>query len=97
MRKWASYQESSRTNWGNEVEGTADGSYWHPVEKLMLGCMQRIATAVESMAKNHDELVRDRDFWKERADYRSDKIDGLRLSNAALRGYITKLKKGGSK
>lgn len=55
-------------------------------ESINSGCLQRIATAVETMSRSYVHLQNDRDSYK--ASY-------LRKSKSAsaLRGQITKLKK----
>ena len=62
-------------------------------EKVKLGSLQRIADACELMAKNHAELIRDRDNCKRW--YEEGKADLQRAenSNRSLRGQITKLRK----
>jgi hypothetical protein len=79
------YREESKGQWGQDTETLT-------IEQLTMGCMLRIADAVELMAKNHAELIRDRDravssekCWREEA-------HGIARSNNALRGVITKLK-----
>jgi len=80
----ASFKDASRTNWESQ----------NSTEHINAGSLQRIADAAELMAKNHAELVSERDraiqsvtFWKEQAEQ-------IARSNRALRGVITKLKKG---
>ena len=61
---------------------------------LQTGCLQRIADAAELMAQNHADLVKERDDYKYLHEQDGKRIDALLRSNAALRGVITKLKKG---
>lgn len=63
------------------------------IEDLKLGCLQRIAAATEAMAKNHDELVRQRDieranraFWQREAERERRRVN-------ALRGVVTRMKR----
>lgn len=72
---------------------------WHATtatpstDQLCLGALQRIADASEAMAKSHMALIADRDWWKDRADAYSKRMDRADRTAAALRGQITKLKK----
>ena len=81
------FSDESRNGYGRE---TADGNLWN--DDLQVGCLQRIADATEAMAKNHIRLMEERDryerWWK------TAKADAERIarSNAALRGYIKRLK-----
>ena len=63
------------------------------IEHINTGSLQRIADAVEKMATNHLELIRDRDKFERW--YRNTVVerDAAMRSNAALRGVITKLKR----
>ena len=60
---------------------------------LYLGSLQRIADANELMAKNHRELVAERDRYEKW--WRAARDQGYRIeaSNRALRGVATKLRK----
>lgn len=75
---------------------------WHTTERvpridqLSFGCLQRIADACEKMAASYDAMRADRDRWKGSAEYRQRRIEELKHSNAALRGHIGLLKRGGS-
>lgn len=62
-------------------------------EQLILGCLLRIADAVEKMAIRHTELMRDRDYYSREAESLRGRRDSLMRSNSALKGQITKLKK----
>ena len=64
------------------------------VEQINCGSFQRIADACEVMAHNHAALIAERDqaisaqnYWREMSAYKDLRI-------AALKGQITKLKKG---
>ena len=71
-----SYREESRANWGRTL---CDEQ--HPSnEEVQLGAILRIADAAEVMARNHQQLINERDRLLRRI--------------AALRGHITRLKKG---
>lgn len=84
---------ASRINWTRNVpEGQNLG-----VDDIKLGCLLRIADAAELMAKRHEELVRDRDFWKNRADSLIAENICLINQRTALRGVVTKLKKAGGR
>lgn len=80
-----SAREGSRTEWNWEKNNT--------VEVINAGSLQRIADACELMAKNHAQLIRDRDmFEKWFKEERAYKEQAQRSANS-LRGQITKLKR----
>jgi len=56
-------------------------------------CLQRIADAAELMAKNHAQLVRERDDYERRLRTIRGEVNRLDRSNAALRGVITRMKR----
>ena len=61
-------------------------------DSINTGSLQRIADSCEVMAKNHTELVRERDmyykWWKESR----DRCTSLERRLSAMRGVATKLK-----
>ena len=61
-------------------------------DALKIGCLQRIADACELMARNHAELVRERDSLKRQVEELADEILRLERSTAALRGCLRKAK-----
>lgn len=80
----ANQREVSRQNW------KANGP---TVEEINAGSLQRIADAVEKMAQSYDAMRTDRDYWKDRAEWRMAEITRLERSNRSLRGVITRLKR----
>ena len=68
-------------------------SQGNTLEAIRTGSLQRIADATEIMAKNHNDLIRDRDYWKREWEWERDENERLRKSNAALRGHFNRLKK----
>lgn len=64
-------------------------------EELMLGCLQRIAAALEKSAGSWDALVRERDGARQGRDYWQRSYHSSERRCAALRGVITRLKKKG--
>lgn len=76
-------REESKRNW------TFDGG----TEQINAGSLQRIADATELMAKNHRELLQSRDRYKLWYEEWRAEARRFELSNSALRGVITKLKK----
>lgn len=81
------YKDESRKLWRSSMEKPS-------TDQIQLGCLQRIADATELMAKNHDQLVADRDRYQRWYDQQRERSLRLERSNAALRGVITKMKKG---
>lgn len=63
------------------------------IEQIQLGTLIRIADGVELMAKRYQDLLSDRDWWKNVAEERGKREDLADRRNAALRGHITRLKK----
>lgn len=81
------FNESSRKNWV-----TADGSK-PDNNQLVVGCLQRIADAVETMSKNYQNLISDRDFYKKRYEETGHEIRRVSRANAALKGHIGRIKR----
>jgi hypothetical protein len=80
------YKNESRKDWHDLSKDKPDR------EQLMLGCLQRIADATESMATEYNRLIRDNTWLRSsRDDYRND-CERLRKQNASLRGVITRMK-----
>jgi hypothetical protein len=61
-------------------------------QDISTGAMQRIADAVERVAANYDAMVRDRDYWRERARENGAACERLRRSVRAYRGVVARLK-----
>lgn len=90
MSKFIGHRENSRTGWGKNVNGE-----WNPdLNDIKLGCLLRIADATEAMAKNHVQLQRGLDFYKAAYERANNTNAWLARSNAAMRGYIKRLKRG---
>ena len=82
-----SYAEKSKLGWH-----TGDGSNPN-TEQLKLGCMQRIASACELMAKDRARMVDDLEYYKKRCNDLQQRLSGKDNTIRALRGLITVLKK----
>lgn len=72
--------------------------------ELKVGALQRIADATEkmaessqAMAKNYNDLLRERNMFKDWYRDEQNKVEKLKRSNAALRGVITRLKNKGAR
>lgn len=91
MAKKINYIEASKTDWEKTV--TDNASNFPGIDYMGMACLQRIATATEAMAKNHTQLIADRDLYKRW--YEGEKAANARLNraNAALRGIINRMKK----
>lgn len=81
-------REESKANWSSSTPKAT-------VDELKIGCLQRIADATEVMAQNHRELQANLDMYKRWATERQDKINRLERKVSALRGVITRMKRGG--
>lgn len=62
-------------------------------DAISAGALQRIADATETMAKRYQELIDERDRYKEMYHRALSRRIGRDRQIAALRGVITKLKK----
>jgi hypothetical protein len=63
------------------------------IDDLQLGCLQRIASATEAMSKNFLSMSSELDRYKRWYEDEKKRRAGIALSNRALRGVITRLKK----
>lgn len=80
----------SRTHW-------YDSSGGKPCDdRIRIGCLQRIADATEKMAASYDRMREDRDTCKRMYQEAVAACERLRRSNAALRGCLRRMKKGGT-
>jgi hypothetical protein len=75
----------------------ASRGVWHShnvptYEDIRAGSFQRMADAMELMARDRSELEADLEWHKKALVSRNARRDALLRSNAALRGVITKLK-----
>ena len=81
--------EHSRTAWRNPDDASPSD------DRIKIGCLQRIANATEKMAASYDKLRNERDYYKRLHEVAHAAIVSLRRSNAALRGCLRRMKKGG--
>jgi hypothetical protein len=81
----ANWKDESKRDWRREPGLTMDD--------IKIGCFQRIADATELMAQNYSTLIEERERYRCCYNEASADLGRLRLSCAALRGVITKLKK----
>jgi hypothetical protein len=81
------YRNESRKDWRSAALGNPT------LEQINTGTFQRIADACELMAKNHDALVRDRDWYKRRFEEANASSERLGRRINSLRGVITKMKR----
>ena len=80
--------EASKLNWKvNNDEGKAN------IEEINSGSLQRIATATEIMAKNHQELIDSKEFYRKQYRYYQEQNSLKEKSIAAYKGHITRLKR----
>ena len=61
--------------------------------EVEIGCLQRIATATEMLAKDRENIMAERDRYKCRYELLLLDNNSLTRSHAGLRGVITKLRK----
>jgi predicted Rossmann fold nucleotide-binding protein DprA/Smf involved in DNA uptake len=84
-----SWKEASRKNWMSQLEKEDD----IPTDQIQAGAIMRIADAVEVMAKNYNELIRERGNFERWYKEERERKNKLNRSNSAFRGHITRLKK----
>lgn len=83
-------REASEREWLTKSDGATH-------DRINCGSLQRIADATEVMARTHQALIDEREGYRRGWQNAKSRINYLERSNAALRGCITKLKKGGSR
>lgn len=96
-----SWEEMSKKSWRTVgLESPADETDAH----VQIGCLQRIASAVEKTAENWSNLEAERDRYKvlyhDTCELRSKdfrRCVALGRQNSALKGVITKLKQKSKK
>lgn len=62
-------------------------------QQLGIGCLMRVADAVETMSGNYQKIIDDRDYYKRRYEAEQSVSLRLRRSAAALRGRLNRMKK----
>lgn len=80
--------EQSKLDWWNDLDHAGQ----LPRECLQIACLQRIAASCETMALHNDQIIRERDYFKNRVDTLDEENKRLRHSAAALRGHLKKAK-----
>lgn len=81
------YRDESRTNWGTSQECSLN------LDQINTGAILRIADATEVMAKHHQDLINDRDWYKKRYEEGLEDLKKLDRKITAMKGVITKLKR----
>lgn len=84
------YRDEAKKNWHRGDGGAPD------LEQLKFGALQRIADALEVSVREHEQLKRSHEWYKECYDKHIKKIATLERRVAALRGVITKMKRKAS-
>lgn len=87
-RKFISNVDNSKIHWGNRIE---ENDYPGD-EKIKIGCLQRIASAAEAMAKNHVQLQSDYNYMRERRDRYKALYEKEAKRSAAFKGWVTRYK-----
>ncbi len=77
-------KEESKRDHSSTIGNTFDA--------LNCGSLQRLADASEKMAHSYSSLIEERNLFERYYKEERERNRRLRLSNAALRGAITKLK-----
>ena len=89
MSKTISFKEASKTDWVVEV---ADEIKYPGDKNIQLGCLMRIASATEAMAKSHTDLILEKERLKTTKEYYRTEYEAAKRREAALKGHITRLK-----
>jgi hypothetical protein len=76
-------REDSKKTW------TSNGS----IDHINAGSLQRIADAMELMARGYQELIRERDQYKHWYEHRRDRHEKAERRIIALKGVITRMRK----
>jgi len=66
-------------------------------QEIQTGAIQRIADATEAMAHNHNRLLRDNGYLRERVEELNSRIEKRDYQIASLRGWITRLRNAAKK
>jgi len=85
---WKAYKDQSKRDWGQDVSGELC------LEQIRTGAILRIADALEIMSRNHATLLEERDRYKNMYNTERELKHRAYRVQSALRGVITKLKKG---
>lgn len=80
------FKKESRSDWF-QPEGKPNN------DQLKLGCLQRIADAVEKMSASYASLIDERDRYKRWCDESKEMVKRTVATNSTLRGHITRLKR----
>ena len=84
MKKY--FKAESRSEWFRDTDNVLSD------DDIKLGAILRIADAVEVMAKRYNDLISDRDHWKNKSSRNQKELDTERRRSAALRGLLKRLK-----
>ena len=84
--KWKNWKSESRLEWQSRIQ---EGQHL-PDDKINLGCLQRIAAALETLALPRDRIVSQRNNWQK---WCTDDNARHAKTETELRAEIRKLKK----
>lgn len=83
------FKEHSKVAW--YPNGVKEDSYpGH--QRVIIGCLQRIADATEAMAKNYNRLLDDNQWFSEDRKRYMQRYETEKRRRSALKGVITRLK-----
>lgn len=79
-----SYKEESKKNWGiTQIEDLS-------TEQIQLGAILRIADATEAMAKNHVQLITQRDMYERWYNNEKTSHSTTKRTLIATKGHLTR-------
>lgn len=87
-----SWKDHSRTAWQEGGGSESQSTKFPGCDQVKIGAIQRIADAVETIAKDRVSMEADLKWYKELNERNNATIARLRKSNAALRGCLRRAK-----
>ncbi len=92
MKVFKSYKAESKSDWG---VFTQDPNLVLDNSQITVGCLLRIADAVEKVAIRHTDLMDARDRYERESKTYRERVTVRDRTISALKGVITKMKKAG--
>lgn len=84
-----SWKDASKINWTSE----GDGNGFIGENKIAVGCLMRIASATESMARSHADLIAEAERFKKWYHEEKARREKLQRQVNAYKGIIKRMKR----
>jgi hypothetical protein len=81
------YREETKRDWSTDAPGESLS-----FEQIRIGCLLRMADAMDAMAKNHADLIRENKQLNAILDASQEQFRQQEKAIASLKGQVTKLK-----